>query len=354
VGFPGSLGSAPTITNPSSQTASFTPTTDGAYVIKLVRTDAGSVVTTDVRFFAIADTDYGYVLPSAGMTGNMTNILGSSAAQAAGWEGSSAASTNVFLDALLRFLRATAGRFLGNLATVNFSSASPSTVTVVDATDSPWRVLNLTGTALYTEQIANSSPTPTTGKRFVYKVSLTAGSGGFALLNGVSGSSILALTAPPNGTFSYGAEVAFDGTNWQVVRVGIGTDPLAVSKTQTFLLSAGTQTNNTVAFQRGGNKQIDPTKYPSNAQAIFNAIVLTTSGSVPVSVQLYDLTAGAVVTASPSFPITSSVQGPTLISTTLTLTAASHLYEVQFKMGNAGAGTDMATLSYADVVLTWG
>src|SRR5574338_154701 len=75
VGFPAPLSSPPTINNATTQTANINaPTLDGVYIIKLVRTDPGPVVTTDVRFFAIGDADYGLVLPSAGMTGNMTNI----------------------------------------------------------------------------------------------------------------------------------------------------------------------------------------------------------------------------------------------------------------------------------------
>ena len=73
-----------------------------------------------------------------------------------------------------------------------------------------------------------------------------------------------------------------------------------------------------------------------------------------MDVQLYDVTAGGVVTSSPTFPITSSATGPTLITATLTLPSASHLYEVQFKMGAAGSGSDIVTVSYADVTLTWG
>lgn len=353
VGWPGNLGSAPTINNSATQTANITaPSSDGVYIIKVVRTDPGPVVTTDVRFFSIGDSDYGYVLPSAGMTGNMTNIGGSSAAQNAGWEGSSAASTNVFLDGLLRFLRATVGRFLGPPIAVNFSSSSPSTVTVVDGTDKPWRTLNLTGTGLYTEQIAKTSPVPTSGKKFTYKIAITAGSGGFLLLNGVSGSTILALTAPPSGTMNYSCDVGFDGTNWVVQNVG-RSDPLSISNSAEHVLTAGVQVNITTTFQRVGNRQIDPRLYPSNAQATFNAIVLTTSALVSCVVQLYDVTAGSVVTASPTFPINSTSSTPTLISSTLTLPSASHLYEVQIKMGSV-SGTDVVTCSFASVKFTWG
>jgi hypothetical protein len=353
VGWPGSLGSAPTIVNPSSQTANIaSPSVDGVYVIKLVRTDPGPVVTTDVRFFAIGDADYGYCLPSAGMTGNMTNIGGSSVAQNAGWEGTASASTNVFVDGLLRFLRASVGRFFGPPGTINFSSASPLTTTIVDGTDKPWRTLNLTGSGLYTEQIANTSPVPTSGKKFSYTINITAGSGGFALLDGVGGSTILALSAPPSGTTKYSLDVGFNGTDWVVQRIG-RVDPLALSKSVELIVVSGVQTSSTTTFQRVGNLQIDPTAYPSNVQATFNAVLVSTSASVSAVVQLYNLTDGGVVTASPVFPLSSSAQTPTLVSTTLTLPAASKLYEVQLKM-SAASGTNIVTCSYASVKLTWG
>jgi hypothetical protein len=352
VGWPGPLSSAPTINNPTSQTANINaPTLDGVYVIKLVRTDSGPVVTTDVKFFAIADT-YGYVLPSAGMTGNMTNIGGSSAAQNAGWEGSQAASTNVFVDGLLRFLRATVGRFVGLPVTVNFTGSGASTVTIVDGTDYPWRNLNLTGTGLYQEQIASTSPTPQSGKRFKYKIGLTAGCGGFNLLNGVGGSIILSLSAPPNGTTYYSVEVAFDGTNWDVLDVG-RTDPLTVATSIELPLVAGVQVNSTTTYQRIGNRQINPTVYPANAQATFNAVLVTTSASVAAVIQLYNVTDGNVVTSSPTFPLSSSALTPTLVTATLTLPSASKLYEVQLKMGSV-SGSNAVTCSYASVVITWG
>lgn len=352
VSWPGPLSSAPTVNNSTTQTANATPTSDGVYIVQVTRTDPGPVVTTDTKFFAIGDAEYGYYLPSPGQTGNMTNISGSSAAQQAGWWGR-ADGNNVWLDAFFRFLRSSIGRFVGLQTTTNFSGSSPTTVTYVDGTNQPYEILNLTGTGLYTVQIANSAPVPPQGKRFIFKVAITAASGGLAVLNGVSGPSILALVAPPSGTTTYNVEFVFDGTNWFVSRIAV-TDPLAIVKVKHFEIVAGVQTNNTTAYQRAGNRQIDPTKYPANAQATFTAIVVTTSTSVPVNVQLYDITAGGVVTASPVFPISANSQTPTLITTTLTLPAASHLYEVQFAMANAGGGSDIVTVSYAAVALTWG
>jgi hypothetical protein len=352
VSWPGPLAAPPTVNNGTTQTANATPTTDGVYIVHVIRTDPGPVVSTDTKFFAIGDADYGFVIPSAGQTGNMTNVGGSTAAQAAGWWGRQDGN-NIWLDALLRFLRTRIGRFMGLPATVNFSSSTPSTVTVTYAVDEPWRTLNLTGTALYTEQLTSTSPAPPLGAMFRYRINLTAGSGGFQLLNGVGGPVIAAVSAPPAGTFSYTFEATYDGTSWDIERTGI-VDPLALEKKYHFDIVAGVQTNNTQTFQRAGNRAIDPTKYPANSQATFTAIVTTTSGTVPCVVQLYDLTAGGVVTSSPVFPIQSSAMTPTVISSTVTLPAASHLYEVQFKMGSAGSGTDLVTVSYAAVTLDWG
>lgn len=358
VGFPGPLTSAPTINNAATQTGNISsPSSDGVYLIKVVRTDPGPVVTTDVRFFAIGDADYGFYLPSAGMTGNMTNIAGSLIAQNAGWEGTAAAptSTNFFLDALLRFLRSRVGRFLGLQATSNNTSSSPTTVTLVDGVDKPYQILNLqaSGTGLWTSQQASTGPVPPQGKVFRYQVDITAASGGLNILNGVGGSVILALVAPPSGTTTYEVETVFNGSNWFVSRVAV-PDPKALWKSNELVLVGAVQTNNTQVFLRAGNRQIDPTQYPANVQAVFSAVVATSSVLVPVVIQLYDLTAGAVVTASPVFPIQSSVLAPTLLTTTVTLPSASHLYEVQFKMGAAGIGTDIVAVSYAAVTFTWG
>jgi PKD repeat protein len=96
------------ITNSTSQVATVTPTQDGIYIVKLTRTDAGDGTTVDTQFFGIEDSE-GHHLPVAGMSGNMTNVGGSpTLAQAAGWMGRADASTNVLLDAYLRWCKAAA------------------------------------------------------------------------------------------------------------------------------------------------------------------------------------------------------------------------------------------------------
>ena len=300
-----------------------------------------------MRFFAIGDTDYGFVLPSAGMTGNMTNVLGSAVAQAGGWEGRQDGGTNVFVDAILRFLRSRAGRFLGLLQTISFASASPSTVTVTDAVDKPWRTLNLTGTGLYTEQIDKTGSIPT-GKRFLYKISLTAGSGGFALLNGIAGSSIMALVAPPNGTFTYNVEVGFDGTNWVVQRISVA-DPLAVLKTREIPAVSGLQSTSQIVATRIGSFRLDPSKYPVNAQVTFQVAVETTGPQV--TAQLFNLTDSVIV--SGSVLVSVSTLPAFLTSGALTLPPGQKDYEVQLFMAS-GAPTDHVECTSAKVILTWG
>ncbi len=348
VGFPGPISSPPTINNSTTQTANMTPTTDGVYILKVVRTDPGPIVTSDTRFFAIGDADYGLVLPSAGMTGAMTNVGGSVAAQAAGWEGRQDAGTNVFIDAIFRFLRSRVGRFIGLQQAVTFSSSSPSTVTVIDGTDKPWRVLTLTGSALYTEQIANSAPTPAQGKRFKYKISLTAGSGGFALLNGVSGSSILALVAPPAGTTTYDVEVGFDGTNWVITRVTT-TDPLQVTKTHIIYGVSGLQSTSQTIATRIGSLRIDPSKFPANAQIRFEVAIETTGPQA--NVQLFNLTDSVLVAGS---LLTTTNTTTTILSATVTLPNSQKDYEVQLFSNSGGVTADHVDCTMAKVILTWG
>lgn len=106
--WPAPLSAAPTITNSTSQVATVTPVTPGVYVVRLTRVDVDNGTTTDIQFFGVAD-DEGHHLPVAGMSGNMTNVGASpTLAQAAGWMGRADASTNVLLDAYLRWLKTAA------------------------------------------------------------------------------------------------------------------------------------------------------------------------------------------------------------------------------------------------------
>jgi len=346
VGFPGPLGSAPVISGAATQTATVTPPTDGIYIIKLVRTDSGPVVTTDVRFFGVADTDYGHYLPTAGMTGNMTNIGGSVAAQEAGWEGRQDASTNVFLDAILRFLRGSVGRFVGKVATVNFASGTPTTVAVVDGTDKPYRVFNLTGSGLYTQELSTAGAAE--GKRFKFKVNITAGSGGFTLVNGIAGTTLFALTAPPSGTHAWSFEAVFDGTDWTVHGIG-AADPKAVPGALDVPIVTGLQATSQIVYTRIGNIRLDPSKFPANTQITFQAIVEATTGKT-AQIQLYNLTDGGPVAGS---VLSSSSTTPAVVSATVTLPGSSKDYEVQLLMTTAGSTSDHVDCTSAKLILTW-
>lgn len=345
VGFPGPLGSVPVITGASSQTATVTPPTDGIYIVKLVRVD-GIVTTTDVRFFGVADLDYGHYLPSAGMTGNMTNIGGSTAAQQAGWEGRQDATTNVFLDAILRFLRGSVGRFVGKVATVNFSSGTPTTVTLVDGTDKPYRILNLTGSGLYTQELSTAGASE--GKRFKFTVNLTAGAGGFTLVNGIGGSTLFALTAPPSGTHAWSFEAVFDGTNWTVHRIS-AVDPKAIPGTMEIPIVTGLQATSQIVYTRIGNLRIDPSKFPANTQITFQAIVEATAGKT-AQILLYNLTDGGPVAGT---PLSSSSVTPAVVSATVTLPGSQKDYEVQLLMTTAGTSSDHVDCTSAKLILTW-
>jgi hypothetical protein len=346
--WPGPLASAPTVNNASTQTANATPTSDGVYIVKVVRTDPGPTVTTDTKFFAIGDADYGTYIPSANQTGNMTNVDPSpTAAQKAGWWGR-ADGNNVWLDNLFRFLRSRIGRFIGLQATVNFSSGSPSTVPITDGVDKPWRVINMTGTAVYTEELVTTG-SPPQGKRFKYRVNMTAGAGNFVLHNGVGGSTLHTIVAPPSGTTSYGFEVAFDGTNWTRT-LTTELDQLALVKSVSFDGVVGLQMTQQTVATRIGSVRLDPSKYPSNAQIVFQAAVDTTGPQV--TVQLYNLTDSAIVASS---VLTSTSTTTSFVtSAALTLPGSQKDYEVQMFMASGGGPSDHVDCSSARILLMWG
>lgn len=105
ISWPSPLSTPPTITNSTSQVATVTnPFFDGIYIVRLTRTENG-VTTVDIKFFGVADED-GLYLPSAGQTGAMSNMDPTpTLSQLAGWVGRLDASSNVLLDAYLRYLK---------------------------------------------------------------------------------------------------------------------------------------------------------------------------------------------------------------------------------------------------------
>jgi hypothetical protein len=349
VGFPGPLGTAPVVNNSTTQTADISAgslTVDGVYIIKLVRTDPGPVVTTQVRFFAIGDADYSTVLPSAGQTGAMTNIGGSAAAQQAGWEGRADASTNVFLDAILRFVRSRIGRFVGLQQTINFVSAGVVTTSVTDAVDKPWRVINMTGAGVYTEELVTTG-SPPQGKSFKYRINMTTGAGNFVLKSGVGGTTLFTLTSPSSGTFSYAFEVAFDGAAWQRTYFSM-IDPAAIGHTATLDGVAGLQTTSQTVATRIGSLRVDPSKYPSNAQITFQVAIDTTAPLA--TIQLYNLTDSGIVAGT--VQTTLSLGTVILTSGSLTLPNSAKDYEVQMFMAPGGT-SDHVDCTSARILLNW-
>jgi len=126
ISWPGPLSGPPPITNATTRVATVTPTLDGVYIVRLTRVE-NTVTTIDIKFFGVIDAD-GLILPSAGQTGAMTNVGGSPLlAQAAGWMGRLDASTDLFVDAYLRFLKAHKYSAGGDLA----GSGSVATVTAI-------------------------------------------------------------------------------------------------------------------------------------------------------------------------------------------------------------------------------
>jgi hypothetical protein len=204
----------------------------------------------------------------------------------------------------------------------------------------------MTGSGAYTEELVVTG-SPPQGKRFKYRVNMTAGAGTFTLKSGVGGTTLFTLTAPPSGTFSYGFEVAFDGSAWQRTYFSM-IDPLSIMKTAVVDGVAGLQTTPLTVPTRIGSFRLDPSKYPSNAQIVFQAAVDTTAPQV--TIQLYNLTDSGIV--SGSVLTSSSPTTAILTSAALTLPSSQKDYEVQMFMA-AGATTDHVDCTSARVILTW-
>jgi hypothetical protein len=105
VNWPAPLSAPPAVTSSTTQIATTYPLHDGVYIVRLTREDIVDGVTVDTKFFGVNDTE-GHIIPSAGMSGRITNVgTNAGLAQTAGWMGRADASTNVFMDAILRWLK---------------------------------------------------------------------------------------------------------------------------------------------------------------------------------------------------------------------------------------------------------
>lgn len=346
VSWPAPLAVPPSITNPTLQVATVTPTVDGVYIVKITRTDGVSGTTTDIKFFGVQDED-NLTLPSAGQTGNMTNQ--STAAQRAGWAGRANAVTNSQLDAFLRFLKTRAGRYVGRVDSVTHTSGSPAVVQATAGTTKPYRKITLQGAGLYTEDLL-LTPAPYEGALFRYFVTLQPGSGGIQFRNGAAGSVITSLSAPPSGISSvtYDLEFTTNGSAWTLARSSV-VDPKAQRTFAEVPLVCGGQSTNLTIYQRIGSCRFDPTAYPSTAQVRFVAQIEATATKT-AQIQLYNLTDGIYVGS----PLSTSSTSPAQVEDVVAIPSGVRDYEVHLRMTTTGSDTERVTCTNAKLVARWG
>ena len=345
VSFPGPLGSAPSVTNSTQQVASISgPFTDGVYIVKLIRTDI-SGTTVDIRYFGVADDD-GLHLPSPGMTGTMSNIGGSSAAQAAGWGGRADASTNVLLDAYLRWLKTREGIYEGKV----------SSITVSDATSSPQALSTATGIGVYDITYTKTSAhtirliPSLTGEVLEFLVRMDSVTGSLTFQSDTAGPTLVTLTSPPAGAGSliWRVKAGYNGAYWVLKGVEI-VDVKTARVDKEFQAVTGIQSASVNVYTRVGTVLIDPSKYPTS-KVTFQAVLEATAGQTAVC-QLYNVTDGSAVSGS---VLTGTSTTPTVYEATITIPNSSKLYEVQLKLGAVNGGTDRASCTNAKIFLTWG
>jgi hypothetical protein len=306
--YPSPLSSAPAITGATSQVATCNPLQDGVYIVRLVRTE-GATVTVDVRFFGVGDED-GLILPSPGQSGNMHNTGPSPLlAIEAGWAGRADASSNDQLDAYLRFMKSRVGRWVGNPQTINFTSGSTTTVPYVDGTDKPYRILNLTGSGLYTEELDVAL---SAGKSVSYYVTISAGSGGFVLHNGIGGGSIFAVSAPASGQATYGFTATYTGAAWVVSSASAISGPSGqVAQTDGAKVFFGSISNaNISATAAIDGTKINPNFGSQSVQttgAVSGNTLLATTSLTAASARITGLGTGSFVKTDGTSTLTSQV-----------------------------------------------
>lgn len=350
ISFPGPDATAPIITNPALQIATITPggggLTDGMYVIRLTRDDPGDGVSTDVRFFAVENSD-GHSLPSAAVNRNMANVGGSAAAQAAGWFGREDGSTNFFLDAFLRLRKDREGRYFGAANASSHTSGSTTTVLYTYNQADPYQEINLdaTGTGEYRADLDLADAED--GSVFRFRVTYDTLAGNFVVRDGSGGSTLLTLTAPPNGSIIYEIMAKFDGVGWAILHVSL-VEPLAVFKNVVFDVVNGVEGNATATFARVGSVRIDPSLYPANTRIKFQALIETTVNSVEC--RLWNVTDGGLVASSTLTSASTTVDFQEAI---ITLPSSAKVYEVQLRITPVGGGGDQATCTNAQVLLEW-
>lgn len=352
ISFPAPDASAPAITNDTSQVATITPApslTDGIYLLRLTRDDPVDGVSTDVRWFAVEDDD-ALSLPSPGVNRNNSNVLGSTAAQEAGWFGSTEGGTNVLLDAFLRLRKQREGKYVGKSAGITHTSASTTTALFTYPTTTPFTTITMdaTGTATYRADLDTAGVED--GAVFRFRIITNAGAGSFVLRNGSGGATMLTLTAPPNGAITYEIEARYDGqtSNWVLQSLDL-LNNLALRRSEEFLIVAGVQSTSEDTFNRAGTLRITPSQFPSNAQATFEVHFDTSDAGNDAEVRLYNLTDTSVVASS---TLTTSSTTVDVQSATVVLPSTQKDYEVQYRLTTADPA-ERATVTRAKLTLTW-
>jgi len=348
VSWPGPDAAAPIITDPTDQVATLTPPgggiTDGIYIVRLTRNDAGDGVTIDVRFFGVEDAD-GLSLPVAGMNRTMSNVGGSAAAQEAGWFGRESGSTNVLLDAFLRLRRLREGRYVGPSLVVNHTSGVPVVTELIYGQVAPHQDVTLVGAGTLTHELSDTGAEP--GAVFRYRIVFNAGAGNFILKDGVAGPTSLTLTAPPSGTVFYEVMAVRLATTWGLQSVTL-VDPQALKRSEDFEAVASVVSTDQGTFQRIGTLRIDPSLFAA-AQARFEASFETTDGTNAAEVRLYNLTDIGVVAGS-TLSTTSTIN--VTQGATVTLPGTQKDYEVQLRL-TTGDPAERASCTRVRVTLTW-
>lgn len=350
ISFPATDAAAPVITNDTSEVATITPApglTDGTYLVRLTRDDPGDGVSTDVRWFAVEDDD-GLSLPSPGVNRNNSNVGGASAAQEAGWFGSTAGSTNVLLDAFLRLRKTREGKYVGKSTTATHTSGPLVTVLYTYDSSDPYQDLTLAASGTGNYQADLDLVGAEDGAVFRFLLTYNALAGSFLLRNGSGGSAFLTLTAPPSGAVTYEIIARFNGTAWVLKQISLLSD-LLVPRSQDFLIVSGVQDTSEDTFTRAGTLRLNPALYPSSAVATFEAHFDTTDAGNDAEVRLFNTT-DVVVVASSTF--STSLTTTDVQSATVTLPGSQKDYEVQVRLTVADPA-ERATVTHARITLTW-
>lgn len=199
---------------------------------------------------------------------------------------------------------------------------------------------------MYATFVGENALFDSAGSKFAY-----IGASAFLDLNGFDNTAILpnVLTGPGSSEADIGA-----GSGCSSTQTGLGTFAVVNATPLHTELSivAGEQITTSAAFVDLGIRQIDMTNFPALAELAsvlgltitFHAVVDKAAGPTNVTIQLFDLTASAIITNS---VLTSTSTTPAAVSAVVPFgttngtirTDATHLYSAQAKRVG-GAGSD--------------